>query len=100
MDVINGTFLRDGKNAKLTPEEFELLHLFLRRHGDTLAKEEILGAVWGHSHFITVRDVDNLVSSLRRKVEPNPNAPIYIHTSELKGYRFERPETNGNSADN
>ena len=100
LDIVNDTFIRDGKEVKLTPEEFKLLHLFLRRHGDTLAKEEILGAVWGLSYFITVRDVDDLVSSLRSKVEPDPHAPIYIHTSELKGYRFERPQTNGNSADN
>lgn len=100
LDVVNGTFVRDGKDVRLTPEEFKLLQLFLRRHGETLAKKDILSAVWGHSHFITVRDVDNLVNTLRSKVEPDPNAPIYIHTSELKGYRFERPETNGNSADN
>ena len=100
LNVVNGIFTRDDKKVTLTTEEFKLLHLFLRRHGDTIAKEDILSAVWGYSHFITIRDVDNLVSSLRSKVEPNPNAPIYIHTSELKGYRFERPENDGNSADN
>lgn len=100
LNVVNDIFTRDDKKVTLATEEFKLLHLFLRRHGETIAKEDILSAVWGHSHFITIRDVDNLVSSLRSKVEPDPNAPIYIHTSELKGYRFERPETDGNSADN
>ena len=100
LNVVNGIFTRDDKKVTLTPEEFKLLHLFLRRHRDTIAKEDILSAVWGYCHFITIRDVDNLVSSLRSKVEPDPNAPIYIHTSELKGYRFERPEIDGNSADN
>ena len=100
LNVVNGIFTRDDKKVTLTTEEFKLLHLFLRRHGDTIAKEDILSAVWGYCHFITIRDVDNLVSSLRSKVEPDPNAPIYIHTSELKGYRFERPENDGNSADN
>ena len=97
LDVANGTFTRDDKKVALTPEEFKLLHLFLRRHGDTLAKEEILSAVWGHSHFISLRDVDNLVNALRSKIEPDPNVPMYIHTSELKGYKFERPQTNGNN---
>ncbi len=100
LNIVDGTFVRSGKDVMLTPEEFKLLHLFLRRSGDTLAKDEILSSVWGHSHFITVRDVDNLVNALRSKIEPDPNTPIYIHTRELTGYRFERPETNGNNTDN
>jgi DNA-binding response OmpR family regulator len=99
LDVVNDTFTRDNKKVTLTPEEFKLLHLFLRRSGDTLARGEILSAVWGHSHFITVRDVDNLVNALRNKIEPDPNVPIYIHTEEMVGYRFERPETDGNNID-
>jgi DNA-binding response OmpR family regulator len=97
LDIVNNTFIRDGRDVTLTPEEFKLLHLFLRRSGDTLTRGEILSAVWGHSHFITVRDVDNLVNALRSKIEPDPNAPTYIHTEEVVGYRFERPETNGNN---
>jgi DNA-binding response OmpR family regulator len=99
LNIIDCTFVRDGKEVTLTPEEFKLLHLFLRRSGDTLTRGEILSAVWGHSHFITVRDVDNLVNALRNKIEPDPNAPTYIHTKEVVGYRFERPETNGNNTD-
>jgi DNA-binding response OmpR family regulator len=75
-----------------------LLHLFLRRSGDTLARGEILSTVWGQSHFINVRDVDNLVNALRTKIEPDPDAPIYIHSEEVVGYRFERPETDGNDS--
>jgi DNA-binding response OmpR family regulator len=99
LNIIDCTFVRDGKEVTLTPEEFKLLHLFLRRSGDTLTRGEILSTVWGHSHFITVRDVDNLVNALRNKIEPDPNAPTYIHTKEVVGYRFERPETNGNNTD-
>jgi DNA-binding response OmpR family regulator len=99
LDIISCTFVRDGREVTLTPEEFKLLHLFLRRSGDTLTRGEILSTVWGHSHFITERDVDNLVNALRNKIEPDPNAPTYIHTKEVVGYRFERPETNGNNTD-
>jgi two-component system alkaline phosphatase synthesis response regulator PhoP len=100
LDVVDGIFTRDDKKVTLTPEEFKLLHLFLRRSGDTLTRGEILSAVWGQSHFINVRDVDNLVNALRSKIEPDPNAPTYIHTEEVVGYRFELPETNGNDIDN
>jgi DNA-binding response OmpR family regulator len=99
LDVANGTFTRDCEKITFTPEEFKLLHLFLRRSGDTLTRGEILSTVWGHSHFITVRDVDNLVNALRSKIEPDPNAPIYIHTEEVTGYRFELTEKDGNDTD-
>lgn len=100
LNIIDCTFTRDGEDITLTPEEFKLLHLFLRRSGDTLARGEILSNVWGHSHFITVRDVDRLVDTLRGKIEPDPSAPIYIHTKEVMGYMFERPQQNGNNTDN
>jgi DNA-binding response OmpR family regulator len=99
LNIIDSTFVRDGKEVTLTPEEFKMLHLFLKRPGDTLAREEILNTVWGYSHFITLRDVDHLVNTLRSKVEPDPNTPTYIHTKE-EGYRFERPEPDGNNTDN
>jgi DNA-binding response OmpR family regulator len=99
LNIIDCTFVRDGKETTLTPEEFKMLHLFLRRSGDTLTRDEILNTVWGYSHFITLRDVDHLVNALRSKVEPDPNAPTYIHTKGI-GYRFERPEVDGNNTDN
>jgi two-component system response regulator VicR len=99
LNIVDCTFLRDGEEVELTSEEFKLLHLFLRRRGDTLTREEILSSVWGHSHFITVRDVDKLVKALRSKIEPNPDAPTFIRAKEAKGYMFERPQENGNNTD-
>lgn len=96
LNVIDQKLLCGGKDVVLTPEQFKLLHLFLRRSGDTIPREEILNSVWGHSHFITVRDVDRLVDTLKSKIEPDPNTPLYIHTKAKMGYRFERPQTNGN----
>jgi DNA-binding response OmpR family regulator len=99
LDVVHSVFTRDDKEVMLTPEEIKLLHMFLRRPGDTLTREEILGAVWGQSHFINIRDVDNLVNTLRSKIGDDPDAPIYIHSKETIGYRFEEPEKNGNNTD-
>jgi DNA-binding response OmpR family regulator len=99
LDTTSYTFMRNGEEVALTPREFKTLHLFLRRPGDTITREEILNTVWGYSHFITLRDVDHLVNTLRSKVESNPNTPIYIHTTGV-GYIFNRPKQNGNNTDN
>jgi DNA-binding response OmpR family regulator len=99
LDINSYTFTRDGKEVTLTPREFKTLHLFLRRFGDILTREEILNTVWGYSHFTTLRDVDRLVNTLRSKVEPDPNTPTYIHTKGV-GYIFKWSEPNGNNTDN
>jgi len=100
LDTVAGTFIRDGKEVKLTPGEFKMLHLFLRRSGCVLTCDEILNAVWGHSHFISLSDVDRFVTALRKKIEPDPNSPTFIHTVEAIGYKFKLPEPNGNDTDN
>jgi len=92
LDTVSGVFTRDGKEVKLSPGEFKMMHLFLRRTGCALTCDEIRNSVWGFSHFITLRDIDSTVTNLKNKIEPNPDRPIFIHTIENIGYRFEPPE--------
>jgi DNA-binding response OmpR family regulator len=100
LDTVAGTLSRDGKEVKLTPGESKMLHLFLKRAGCTLTCDEIRNAVWGYSRFITLRDIDDTITALRDKIEPDPKNPTYIHTVEVIGYKFKLRETNGNGSDN
>ena len=100
LDTVAGTLTRDGQQVKLSPGEFRMLRLFLRRAGYTLTCDEIHGAVWGYSHFITGRDIGRTVSTLRNKIEPDPQNPTLIQTVKDIGYKFERPEKDGNNPDN
>ena len=100
LDTIAGTLIRDGKEVELTPGEFKMLHLFLRRAGCTLTSDEVRNAVWGYSRFITLQDIDQAVIALRNKIEPDPNNPTFIHTVEVIGYKFKLPGPNGNDSDN
>jgi DNA-binding response OmpR family regulator len=100
LDVAVGTFTRDGRQIKLTQGEFKMLHLFLRRAECTLTCDEIRNTVWGYSHFITLQDIDRTVTALRKKVESDPNNPMFVRTIEGIGYKFEMPEPNGNNPDN
>ncbi len=88
-DITACTFIRDGEEVKLTPTEFKMLKLFLRRPGCALTRDEILNTVWGYSHFITVRSIDKFVTTLRNKIEPDPHNPTFIHTIREVGYKFE-----------
>ncbi|UCC98229.1 MAG: response regulator transcription factor [Phycisphaerales bacterium] len=99
LDTVAGTFTRDGQETRLSPGEFKMLQLFLRRAGCTLTCDEIRGAVWGYSHFVTLRDIEQAVNTLRDKIEPDPKNPIFIRTVVEIGYKFEHPQPYGNDSD-
>ena len=85
--------LRNGVEVTLTPKEFGLLALFVRRAGRAMTRDEILRSVWGDDILVTSRSVDRCINTLRNKVEPDPQRPIFIKTIREIGYRFEIPTT-------
>jgi DNA-binding response OmpR family regulator len=80
---------RGGVVLELTPKEYGLLEFFTRKAGRALTREQILNAVWGESAAVTDRSVDRAVTTLRAKIEENPNRPRLIQTVPQIGYRFE-----------
>ena len=81
--------LHGGKEVELTPKEFSLLALFVKRIGCALTRDEILKHVWGYDILVTSRSVDRCINTLRNKIEKNPQTPVYIKTIRDIGYRFE-----------
>jgi DNA-binding response OmpR family regulator len=84
--------LRAGRDVALTPKEFNLLLLLVRRPGRAFTRDEILNRVWGYDVVVTSRSVDRCINTLRAKVEPDPVRPAFIKTVRDIGYRFELPE--------
>ncbi len=72
----------------LTPTEFRLLAMFLRQPGRVFTREQIIDEVFGYDFDGFDRTVDAHVANLRRKVEPNPRQPQYLHTVYGVGYKF------------
>jgi DNA-binding response OmpR family regulator len=89
LDVGARRLTRNGRQVPLTPKEFGLLELFLRRSGRALTRDEIIKRVWGHDVLVTTRSVDRCVNTLRAKIEPHPARPRFIQTVRPIGYRFE-----------
>ena len=79
---------------KLSPKEFKLLELFLKKPGRALTRDDILNTVWGYDCYVGQRSIDRFVTTLRNKIEPDPHNPTYIHTIREIGYKFEPPEQN------
>ncbi len=94
LDIPARKLTRAGSEVKLSPKEFKLLELFLKKPGRALTRDEILNAVWGYDCYVGPRSIDRFVTTLRNKIEPDPHNPTFIHTIREIGYKFEPPEQN------
>jgi DNA-binding response OmpR family regulator len=91
LDIPARKLTRKGKEIRLSPKEFRLLELFVKKAGRALTRDEILNLVWGYDSFAGQRSIDRFVTTLRDKIEPNPHNPRFIHTIREIGYKFEPP---------
>jgi len=89
IDLARQTAMRGKKAIHLTAKEFAMLRLMAESPGEPVTRERFLDVVWGYASFPTTRTVDNHVSSLRGKIESNPDAPKWIKTVHGVGYRLE-----------
>ena len=79
---------RNGEPIRLTRTEWGLLEVLIRHRGRLVSQRQLLQDVWGpeyetESHYLRV-----YIGHLRRKLEPDPSQPVYIHTEPGMGYRF------------
>jgi two-component system, OmpR family, response regulator MtrA len=88
IDLGRRQVFRDAEEVLLTLTEFNLLALLASRPGQVMSRGELLRRVWGYEVEIETRTVDAHVYRLRRKIEPEPDKPTYIHSVPGIGYRF------------
>ena len=78
---------RAGEEVGLTPREFAVLELLLRRKGEVLSKAQILDSVWDFAFDGDPNIVEVYVAYLRRKVDV-PFGRRSIETVRGVGYRL------------
>jgi DNA-binding response OmpR family regulator len=88
VDPDSHTAALDGESLKLTPKEFQLLHLFVSNPGRAFSREFLLERVWETQFEGYDRAVDTHITRLRRKLGPLGDS---ISTVWGVGYRFTRP---------
>jgi two-component system KDP operon response regulator KdpE len=89
IDLESHKVLIKGEPVKLTPTEYKLLAVLVKNRGRILEFRQLLEQVWG---FEYIDDIDYLrvyIWHLRRKVEPDPKNPTYLHNELSIGYRFD-----------
>ena len=78
----------DGVAMPLSSGEFRLLTALLERPKIALSRNQLLDLTKGRDADLFDRSIDNHVSRLRKKLEPDPRNPRYIKTVWGGGYIF------------
>jgi two-component system KDP operon response regulator KdpE len=79
----------NGEAIMLTRKEFDLLSALAGGDGATLSHEAIQRKVWGDTDSDGRQNLRRLISTLRRKIEPDPNQPVCVLSVRGDGYRLE-----------
>ena len=78
----------DGTAVHLTPTEWKILDVLLRRPGKLVAGDTLLTAVRGSSEHTDPSYLRIYLAQLRRKLEPEPSRPRHLITEPGMGYRY------------
>ena len=81
--------LRGESPIRLTPTEWSLLELLVRKPGRLVPQKQLLIEVWGPAYEHETHYLRVYLAQLRRKLEPDPARPRYLITEPGVGYRFE-----------
>ena len=80
---------REGEEIRLTPREYALLELLARNRGRVLTKTMILEQVWDNQGaFVEENTVNVTLNRLKKKIELDPENPVYIRNVFGLGYTF------------
>jgi two-component system, OmpR family, phosphate regulon response regulator OmpR len=77
----------DGDVA-LTSAEFALLRVFAAHPNVVLTRDRLITLLKGYDRSPFDRSVDVRVTRLRKKIEPDPDDPVYLRTIWGEGYLF------------
>ena len=78
----------DGKEIPITAMEFELLKVFAERPNRPLSRDQLLNLTRNRDWDPYDRSIDIRIARLRRKIEPEPDKPLYLKTVRGMGYMF------------
>ncbi len=83
----------EGREVHLTPNEFRIVALLGEHAGQVLTYRQLLTKLWGPAVGNDNKVIRVHMANIRRKLEPNPDEPIYIFTEVGIGYRMADDES-------
>lgn len=77
-----------GKEIPITAMEFGLLKVFAERPNRPLSRDQLLNLTQNRDWDPYDRSIDIRIARLRRKIEPDPEKPVFLKTVRGMGYMF------------
>ena len=89
IDLSHNKVFNETEEIRLTPTEWHLVEILVRNTGRLVTSKDLLQAVWGPEYGNETNYLRVHFAHIRRKLEPEPSRPLYFHTEQGMGYRFE-----------
>ena len=78
----------NGRQAKVTPIEFDIVNLLMQNYGNMVSSSKILSDVWGYSADDAVETIRVHMRHIRTKIDKISEGKKYIETIYGGGYRL------------
>lgn len=88
LDLGTRTLKKNDETVPLTTGEFSVLKVFARHARQPLSREKLMELARGREYEVFDRSLDVQISRLRKLIEPDSSAPLYIQTVWGLGYVF------------
>jgi DNA-binding response OmpR family regulator len=79
---------RDQRLIDVSAREFDILRMLAEAAGRVVERQLLFGSVWGPAFYGDERALDVYIRMIRKKIEPDPSRPMYLHTVRGVGYRL------------
>ncbi len=93
LDVDGHEVQVDGHPVDVTATEFNILRALMENPGRAFTRQELIEEGLGYTYEGMERTLDSHIKNLRKKIEPDPSNPTYIHTVYGVGYRMRLGES-------
>ena len=79
---------RGDQHIEVSAREFDILRLLAEAAGRVVERQQLFATVWGPAFYGDERALDVYIRMIRKKIEPDPSRPIFLHTVRGVGYRL------------
>jgi two-component system response regulator VicR len=77
---------KNGVHLELNAREFQILHMFCKRCGEVVRRDELIQLIDSNTNS---RTIDNYIVKLRQKIEDEPDNPKFILSIRGMGYKLD-----------
>lgn len=88
IDYARREVLKQGRAVSLTPNEWRLLAVLTEYPRRVFTREELIFCAFDADFDGYDRVIDTHIKNLRKKIEDDPKAPVYVRTVRGTGYQF------------